>query len=93
MFPLGEEGNQDWALLEVLHPAAQHCFDSPAIDMDLVDLGVREGWTLAGVENSQVILMCCQEESPGTLLALPGSALSTCSAVLALTSPLAIILI
>lgn len=78
MFPLREEGNQDWALLEVLHPAAQRCFDYPAIDMDLVDLGVREGCTLAGVENSQVILMCC----PGP----PGSALPTCSAVPALTS-------
>lgn len=72
MFPLREEGNQD--------PAAQRCFDYPAIDMDLEDLGVTEGCTLAGVENSQ---HSCAAQ---VLLALPGSALPTCSAVRALTS-------
>ena len=34
-------------------------FDNPAIDMDLVGLEVQEGWTLAGVETSQVMLICC----------------------------------
>lgn len=41
-------------------------FDNPAIDMDLVGLEVKEGWTLAGVETSQVMLICCQKENPCT---------------------------
>ena len=41
-------------------------FDNPAIDMDLVGLEVQEGWTLAGVETSQEMLICCQKENPCT---------------------------
>ena len=41
-------------------------FDNPAIDMDLVGLEVKEGWTLAGIETFQVMLIRCQKENPCT---------------------------